>query len=156
MNFHFVSISRPGFVCWIAVYPEGNGRTEATSCLRPDELPRINHDLKNLEASLEEIIEDTDVTVEQTLRLQPVTYATAAAAFSILLLTIVKIRWCPNRNAPQPRNGEPDPRDTRRRIIRNPLGESPTRFAKTFICFDPPLISSRMCHTAHHLVPVFK
>ena len=122
------------------MYPEGNGRTEATSCLRPDELPRMNHDLKELEASLEEIIEDTDVTVEQTLRLQPVTYATAAAAFSILLLTIVKIRWCPNRNAPQPRNGEPDPRDTRRRIIRNPLGESPTRFAKTFICFDPPLI----------------
>ena len=138
------------------MYPEGNGRTEATSCLRPDELPRINHDLKNLEASLEEIIEDTDVTVEQTLRLQPVTYATAAAAFSILLLTIVKIRWCPNRNAPQPRNGEPDPRDTRRRIVRNPLGKSATRFTKRFIWFTIHLLSTVNVYTAHLAVPVFK
>ena len=102
----------------------------------------MNYDLKELEASLEEIIEDADVAVDQTFRLQPVAYATAAAAFSILLLTIVKLRWCYNRNAPQPRNGEPDPRDTRRRIVRNPLGESATRFAKKSINFEPPLISS--------------
>ena len=130
------------------MYPEGNGRTEATSCLRPDELPRINHDLKELEASLEEIIEDTDVAVDQTFRLQPVAYATAAAAFSILLLTIVKIRWCPNQNASQPRNGEPDPWDTRRRIVRNPLGKSATRFTKKFICITIHLLFTVNVYTA--------
>ena len=140
MNVRFAFVSRPGHVCWIAVYPKGNGHTEATSCLRPDELPRQNYNLKGMEMSLEKIIEDADTVVDQTLRLQPVAYATAAAAFSILLLTIAKLRWCTNRNAPRPRNGELDPRDTRRRIIRNPLGESATRFAKMFICFEPPLI----------------
>ena len=156
MNVRFVSISRPGFVCWIAVYPEGNGRTEATSCLRPDELPRQNYDLKGLETSLEEIIEDADTAVDQTFRLQPVAYATAAAAFSILLLTIAKLRWCSNRNAPQPRNGEPDPRDTRRRIIRNPLGKSATRFTKKSIWFTIHLLFTVNVYTAHLLVPFFK